>query len=333
MSIKVMSRVWDKSKQKGTNLVALLAIADHADDYGVAWPGLALIAKKARVKKRQAINLVERLEASGELIVIHNRGRHISNRYFITIGLSPDEIKTTLDTHSELQIDDDEAGEKGAKDCTLSTRKGERNCTISHRKGAKDYTNYNEEKVQYSSEKVQSSTKKVQFSAQKGAIAIAPEPSIEPSINHQEEPPSPPLASRSKQNSWGSNGNRPVKEADKRDGEVSLNNYADPEALANILAGLCKIDPKMASPKQESDIKAAVTKLYARNTTENELGGEFKRWWYSFDWRGKKGDPPTPMQVCEMWERFRGAKLNGSRLASLTPDQLAAYKAREAEGQ
>lgn len=173
-----MSRVWDKSKQKGTNLVALLAIADHADDYGVAWPGLDLIAKKTRVKKRQAINLVEKLEASGELIVIHQRGRERSNRYLITVGLSPDEVQNTLDTHTELQVEDwRDSQDKGATDCTFSTRNSAIFFTFSRRKGASNCTNNNEEKVQFSEEKVQSGDVK-------GAIAIAPEPSI----NHQSEP-------------------------------------------------------------------------------------------------------------------------------------------------
>jgi len=40
MSIKVMSYVWEASKAKGSELLLLLAIADHAADDGYCWPGI-----------------------------------------------------------------------------------------------------------------------------------------------------------------------------------------------------------------------------------------------------------------------------------------------------
>lgn len=38
MSIRVMSSVWANSKQSGNDLLVLLALADFADDRGVAFP-------------------------------------------------------------------------------------------------------------------------------------------------------------------------------------------------------------------------------------------------------------------------------------------------------
>jgi hypothetical protein len=40
MSIKVMSLVWEKSQAKGKELLLMLAIADFADDWGEAFPGI-----------------------------------------------------------------------------------------------------------------------------------------------------------------------------------------------------------------------------------------------------------------------------------------------------
>ena len=40
MSIRVMTQVWDTSEQKGSALLLLLALADHAADDGFCWPGI-----------------------------------------------------------------------------------------------------------------------------------------------------------------------------------------------------------------------------------------------------------------------------------------------------
>ena len=54
MSIAWMNYVWEHSDQKGTSLLLLLAIADHANDDGICWPSVARLAHKARTTKRQA---------------------------------------------------------------------------------------------------------------------------------------------------------------------------------------------------------------------------------------------------------------------------------------
>ena len=48
MSIKVAIEVWRGSQHKSGNLLVLLALADHADDQGKAWPGIPLLARKAQ---------------------------------------------------------------------------------------------------------------------------------------------------------------------------------------------------------------------------------------------------------------------------------------------
>lgn len=53
MSIKVSSLVWDCSGQKSGKLLLLLAIADHANEQGVAWPGIPLLARKTRLCERR----------------------------------------------------------------------------------------------------------------------------------------------------------------------------------------------------------------------------------------------------------------------------------------
>jgi hypothetical protein len=52
MSIKVATQVWNGSRHKSGDLLVLLALADHADDQGKAWPGIPLLGRKARLSQR-----------------------------------------------------------------------------------------------------------------------------------------------------------------------------------------------------------------------------------------------------------------------------------------
>lgn len=85
MSVKVMSFVWEYSKQRGARLLMLLAIADHADDFGFAFPGLSKLAKKTRGTVRNAQALLRALEKAGELRIDYNAGmmtpHGATNRY------------------------------------------------------------------------------------------------------------------------------------------------------------------------------------------------------------------------------------------------------------
>ena len=83
MSIKVMSKVWDNSTQKGSTLLLLLAIADFADENGRAWPSIETLAKKIRMSTRSAQMMVRRLVEDGELQVEQNAGPHGCNVYHV----------------------------------------------------------------------------------------------------------------------------------------------------------------------------------------------------------------------------------------------------------
>ena len=62
-----MAQIWGSSPQKGTRLLMLLAIADHANDDGIAWPSQTHLAEKCRMSKRQAQNLIKDLVSTDEL--------------------------------------------------------------------------------------------------------------------------------------------------------------------------------------------------------------------------------------------------------------------------
>jgi len=75
MSIRVMSAVWANSRHEGRALLLLLAIADHADDHGRAFPSIPSLQRKARLSRATAYRLLQALQHSGEL-TITARGRH-----------------------------------------------------------------------------------------------------------------------------------------------------------------------------------------------------------------------------------------------------------------
>lgn len=70
-----MARVWERSAAKGSALLLLLAIADHAHDDGTgAWPSQAMLAAKTRLSVRQVRRLTVTLEGAGELRVEKREG-------------------------------------------------------------------------------------------------------------------------------------------------------------------------------------------------------------------------------------------------------------------
>ncbi|RZU38743.1 helix-turn-helix domain-containing protein [Edaphobacter modestus] len=65
MSIQVSSMVWSNGPQILKERMALLAIADHANDSGSALPGIELIAQKSCMDKRSIMRWLKVLEANG----------------------------------------------------------------------------------------------------------------------------------------------------------------------------------------------------------------------------------------------------------------------------
>jgi hypothetical protein len=107
MSVKRITAVWDLSLAEGNDRLIMLALADHADDDGFAWPGVERIAEKCRLSKRTVLRSIESLEALGELWVSRNRRR--GNHYIVIPGLTDDEIKTVL--CKKCNLGPSEAGE------------------------------------------------------------------------------------------------------------------------------------------------------------------------------------------------------------------------------
>lgn len=72
MSVRISSAVWNGYPGGGSDLLALLALADWADDEGRCFPSMQRIADKLRLSKSQAQRAVHRLIDSGHVAVVGN---------------------------------------------------------------------------------------------------------------------------------------------------------------------------------------------------------------------------------------------------------------------
>lgn len=86
MSVRIMSAVWETSKAKDTELLLLLAIADHANDEGYAYPKVATLARKIRMTERSVRRLTGQLVELGELEVTFSDSGRGPNLYRVLIG-------------------------------------------------------------------------------------------------------------------------------------------------------------------------------------------------------------------------------------------------------
>lgn len=74
MSIRQMSRVWDDSPYDGKALLLHLAIADFANDDGLAFPSQTTLARKARASDEWVRQTIRRMEADGYLVLVTPSG-------------------------------------------------------------------------------------------------------------------------------------------------------------------------------------------------------------------------------------------------------------------
>jgi helix-turn-helix protein len=86
MSMRMMTLVWEKSQHKGSELLLLLAIADNANDQGIAYPSIGTLAKKTRMSRRSIQYLIHRVEQTGELHVSLGTGPRGCNEYCLLLG-------------------------------------------------------------------------------------------------------------------------------------------------------------------------------------------------------------------------------------------------------
>ena len=103
MSVRILSKVWDGFPGGGTELLALLALADWSDDEGRCFPSINSIAKKTRLSRSQAQRTVHALIKQSYLKVIGNEfggAPGSSRRYQIIINSLTGSTDATGSVHA-----------------------------------------------------------------------------------------------------------------------------------------------------------------------------------------------------------------------------------------
>jgi hypothetical protein len=110
MSIAVMTSVWERSEARGSALLLLLAIADSANDEGVAWPSQTTLAKKIRMSRRSVQVLLNKLIRLGEIHIVEWQKRGRTHVYKVTIEPAQGLRTTSAEAAQVVRTDDCAAG-------------------------------------------------------------------------------------------------------------------------------------------------------------------------------------------------------------------------------
>ena len=83
MGVSMSTAVWKHAPYSGGELLVLLAMADFADDEGLCWPSIPVIAQKARLEERHVYNVLRKLKADGTVSSKPGGGRGKRSYYWI----------------------------------------------------------------------------------------------------------------------------------------------------------------------------------------------------------------------------------------------------------
>lgn len=83
-----MNWAWGLRGLSSNERLVLLALADHADNDGICWPGHAAVSEKTEVPGRTLVRVLKSLEANRLIEVEHRKGgqgKQMTNRYRLDI--------------------------------------------------------------------------------------------------------------------------------------------------------------------------------------------------------------------------------------------------------
>ena len=104
MSMAMVAHVRDFSKSKRDAKFLLLTIASYSNPHtGWAWPSLETLAHVTSFGKPYLLNMIQSLEALGDLEVRRGRGRGHSNHYRITLRYEPPPERSEQDNDDQLK--------------------------------------------------------------------------------------------------------------------------------------------------------------------------------------------------------------------------------------
>lgn len=323
MSISTQNRVWDHSQQDGTNLIAMLALADWSDADGICWYANDKIAQKVRREERTVTRILNKLRESGEVFAPPEFGAGRKTLKFITIGLTEIQLIDVLTrrfgmtpivaTEAALKII---KAQKEWDKPVISSNKP----VIGGNKPVTDDTFFEDKPVTGDGNKPVISGNKPVTGGNKPVIAMSPDPSDtlnDPSDDPTNNPPPP--------------SSKKIHVLDQLDPKRPF----DDRALA--IAAVCGMNTSVPRHREQCDQAASQIHTYSGDIVRKRYGDlpPPDGWhWYRDDWRGQRGDAPTPKQVVETIAKRRPAqkKANsaGDRLSR--SEQVAADYAALKQG-
>jgi len=123
-----MSRVWRHGPTLRSERLLLLAIADHADDKGIAWPSATLLAAKACMTTRTVSRALDSLKRAAWIEILPRTGQRGCHTYKLNLA------KLNLGGHATPDKMSDRNGDK------MSDRRESLPDTMSYRDADLDRT-------------------------------------------------------------------------------------------------------------------------------------------------------------------------------------------------
>jgi len=122
MGLEHIAAVWEHSRQSGSSLIVLLAVASFSDHNGEWRIDQSTLQRKVRLSRRRVQEILEKLVESGELAVTSHHGRGRLSTYCLQVG----EKAQPAAPFSQPQVAAARtfSAEKSAEERTFSTEKG-----------------------------------------------------------------------------------------------------------------------------------------------------------------------------------------------------------------
>lgn len=100
LNLEATRYVWEYSKQKGSALVVMLALAKHADKNFEAWPSCQTIANLTKMSRRYVVKILEKLKKAGEIIGVRTTKNGVVVYKIICGPMFTDQNESSVNTKS-----------------------------------------------------------------------------------------------------------------------------------------------------------------------------------------------------------------------------------------
>jgi hypothetical protein len=308
-----MTRVWKYSQQRGSALLVQLALADYANEQGVAWPKQSNLAQKARITPRQTRDLLRYLEGIGEVYMTPGCGRSKPSYYAILTALSDQEISAILIEWF------DKTAEESAQ-ITASILQKRKQTSANAKSG-----NPASEKAEIQRQKKRKSSVEKRAESGSGLPSPRSDPSLDPSLDPSYIDSTPPIPPANHSISFGASvyhyvaagaartvcGRTPAPRAGKFVPHLpecqACRRLIDDGPFLQALADLCYGPQAALTDTSVGNLAKTLGEIRSAmpNLTTETISGPFWAWWQQHTWQGRdKKQRPKPHEIRAEWPNF-----------------------------